>query len=107
MQLDKWFTTSFIVNRLTEVVDSGGAIQPAVTQSSTFSGHIYPLNGDERTEREKTEGVTFYKILCPLSTNVLPKDKILQGAINHEVVSSFDHDIGRNPHKEIVTKVEI
>ncbi len=105
MQLEKWFTTDFTLFRFTGVTDSGGSFGSNMTAVTTFKGHIYPMDGTESPAKEKVEGLTFFKILCGITVNVQQKDRISDGTNNYEVVSAVDRNIGRNPHKEIVTKL--
>lgn len=100
-EIEKWYTDSADVNRLSGSIDSGGAQTFDRTSVGTVLGHLYSAKSDEQNLLQRYEGRTVKKFLCPLTSDIIFSDILIIDSIEYDVVGVMPRQTGNNNHLEI------
>jgi len=100
-EIEKWFTTSATVERLSGSVDSGGAQTMARSTIATISGHLYSVSANEINLLQRYEGRTLKKFLCPSASDVIFSDILTINGAEYDVIEVLSRLTGANSHLDL------
>ena len=99
--IDRLYKQGYRIRRLTDTVDSGGAVNEDVDTDSTnwpistyeLSGHLRQLSAHERMANGKVEVYATHRFYCPASTDITAEDRLTDPDSNEYTVLTVE-----NPH---------